>query len=314
MYILVGVLLVICFLLMLINFYRKKCIISKINDMDFCDKLKLLNDLAEPLGFYYCPEQDIMTSRVDAYQKKFGYCSLYDRSALKYNMVFDCEPVYFDYDNRTWMIEFWKGQYGINLGAEVGIYYADGIVPPEKYAETIFYGVSETEMLPISIDLNYRGQHLFSIDCIHWWLTGFRMGGYCTPEDIVLDISIVFPNEEMQRCFVESLGRKGYNPCEISVCCNRVSFLFAIPHTRQPRLVHRVRAAISQWCNRIFLRLFRFSTRPFTCTMDKILYLYFYLPFAFRRLLRVQKNRKQKFPRKYKKEMVKKQKSCRRGK
>lgn len=312
MYICLSVLLVVCFLFLLINVYRRKRVICRVRCMELCDKLQLFHDLAKPFGFRYCLEKDIMTSRVDALQKKFGYCSLYDKSALKFNMVFDCEPIYFNYKNRTWRIELWKGQYGINVGAEVGVYYADRVILPNQYEKTIFHGVEESEMLPISMKLYDKGQPFFTISDRHWWLTGFSMGDYCTPEDLVLEVSIDFPNEEMKTCFVESLCRMGYQQCEISVCCNTVSFTFSIPHTRQPRLVYRLSAAISQWKNRVLLKLYRFITRPFPCTMDKILYLYFYLPIAFRHMLRFQKNRKHKHPVKCRKKIRSKSKpECR---
>ena len=300
MYILIGALFSICLLFVIIHFYRRKCIIRKICHMEFCDKLELLNDLAAPFGFCYCPAQDIMTSRTNAFQKKFGYCSLYDKSAMQFNMVFDCEPVYFDYDNHTWLLELWKGQYGINLGAEMGIYRADAIVAPEQYARTVFSAVPENEMLPLSMKLNYKGKHLFSIRHTHWWLTGFRMGSYCEPEDLVLEAAVIFPNEEMQKAFAESLCHMGYNECDLNICCNRVSFSFSIPHTRQPRLVHRIVPAVSQWENRVFGNLYKFVTRPFKCTMDRILYLYFFLPAAFRHMLLFKRNRKQKLHRGHK--------------
>ncbi len=313
MYILIGVLLAICFLFMLICFFRKKYIIRKVCGMEFCDKLQLLNHLAEPFGFRYVPKQDIMTSRIDAFQKKFGYCSLYDKSALKFGMVFDCEPVYFEYAGRTWRIELWKGQYGINIGAEIGIYYADTVIPPQKYAETLFHGVDETDMLPVSMCLNYRGQPLFATEAIHWWLTGFRVGSYSAPEELVLEVSIIFPNEEMKTSFVDSLCRMGYHQSEISVCCNTVSFSFAVPHTRQPRQVRHFMAGIVQWKNRCILRWYCFVTRAFTHTMDKILYLYFYLPAVFRRMLLFKKNRKQKCPRECKGKIKQKNKKRCRG-
>lgn len=299
MYIRIGILFAICILFFIINFYRRKYIIRKIRCMDFCKKLCLLNDLAAPFGFSYVPEQDIMTSRLDAWQKDFGYCSLYDKSASRFNMVFDCEPIYFNYDNRTWMIEFWKGQYGINLGGEIGIYYTDSIVRPDQYDRTLFHGVSDDELLPISMELNFKGQPMFFIRREHWWLTGFHMGSYCEPEDLVMDISITFPKEDMLQCFVESLQRQGYHECKICVCDLTVSFSFALPHTWQPKLIHRIRCRFSQWQNRIFCKLYKTITRPFTCTMDQILYLYFFLPTAFRHLLCFKRNRKQKFHKKY---------------
>lgn len=315
MYLLLGLLLVICLLFLLLTFYRRKRIVCKVHCMDLCEKLELLNDLAEPFGFCYSPKQDLMTSRVDAFQREFGYCSLYDKSALHFNMVLDCEPIYFEYGNRTWMIELWKGQYGINIGAEIGVYYTDTVLQPEQYEKTLFHAVKDEEMLPFSMSLNYKGQLLFSISRAHWWLTGFRMGSYCNPEDLVLDVSITFPSEEMKMAFVESLCRTGYGQCEINICRDTVSFSFSTPHTRQPRFCHCRSAAFSQWKNRILLGIYQLATRPFLCTMDQILYLYFYLPAAFRRMLRFRKNRKQKLPgrsrRKIKREKQNKGCKCR---
>lgn len=301
MYILIGILFAICIFFFMIHFHRRKCIIRKICCMDSCEKLHLLNDLSEPFGFCFIPAEDIMTSRLDAWQKEFGYCSLYDKSASHFNMVFDCEPVYFNYDNRTWMIEFWKGQYGINIGGEIGIYQADVILSPDQYDRTLFHAVSENELLPISMDMNFKGSPLFSVCQPHWWLTGFRMGCYCEPEDLVMDISITFPNEDMLQCFVKSLQRLGYHKCELYICDLTVSFSFSIPHSKQPRLIHCWHSRFSQWKNRIFCKLFRFITRPFLCTMDRILYLYFFLPTAFRHTLCLKRNRKQKFHRKRRK-------------
>ena len=98
-------LLIICALLM---FWRKKAIIRKLCCMPVKEKLCRLNELIRPFGFEYLLSQDIFTSLKDAWQRDFGYCWLYDKSADLFNMVFDCEPVYFDHKGCTWMIELWK--------------------------------------------------------------------------------------------------------------------------------------------------------------------------------------------------------------
>ena len=103
MYILFGVLIFICILCFILFHWRKKRIICKICEIQLQEKVCLLNRIMEPFGFCYSPSQDIITSRVDAWQRKYGYCSLYDKTAVHFSMVFDCEPVYFNYDNRTWM-------------------------------------------------------------------------------------------------------------------------------------------------------------------------------------------------------------------
>lgn len=301
MYILIGILFIICILFFVINYHRKKRIIRKICCMDCSGKLDLLNDLTEPFGFYYVPHQDIMSSQPDSWQREFGYSYLYDKTAPHFNMIFDCEPVYFDFDNRTWMIELWKGQYGINIGCEVGIYQADTIISPEQYAHTLFHSVPNDQMLPISIELNFKGRRLFYLHRTHWWLTGFYMGNYCEPEDLSLDISITFPCEEMLNKFVDSMFRIGYREYDLYICNLTVYYSFSITHTKQPRLVHPLLLNFTQWKNRVLCKLYNFITSPFTCTVDKLLYLYFFLPVMFRHLLCMKKNRKAKSKRKHKK-------------
>lgn len=294
MYILFGILIFICILFSIICFYKRESVIRKICNMDYYKKINLLDNLLKPFGFYYLPERDVVTSLMEPWQKIFGYNFDFDHAALHFNMVFDCEKVYFNYCGKTWLIEFWKGQYGINIGGEIGIYRADKIIAPKDFNKTTFYGVPEGEMFPLSMEINYKGQHLFSISKEHWWLTGFRVGSYCNPEDLTMKVHIDFPDHEMLDAFIDSMKRLAYNKCDLYVCDTSISFMFGTPHSRQPRYYHRFVAVFSQWQNRIFCKLFHFVTRPFTCTADKILYLYFFLPVCFRHLFRFKKCRKQK--------------------
>ena len=172
MYLLFGIFLFLCILFFPFNYCRKKKIIHRICAMNTCEKIEKLNEILEPFGFSYESSQEIITSRQDAWQRQFGYCSLYDKTAPKFGMVFHCEPIYFSYQERTWMIEFWKGQYGINLGCEVGIYCSDTILSPEQYEHTLFHSVPDSQMLPISLSLYHKGSLLFHTSHKHWWLTG----------------------------------------------------------------------------------------------------------------------------------------------
>ena len=79
--------------------------------MSKTNKIRKINELAEPFGFYYIEREDIFSSRKDAWQRKMGYDISYDYAAPMSNMVIDSLPVYFDYDDKTWLIELWKGQY-----------------------------------------------------------------------------------------------------------------------------------------------------------------------------------------------------------
>ena len=301
MYLLFGIFLLLCLLFVLLNFWKRRRIIRKICAMDPCDKACLLSELLEPFGFCYVPDQDAVTSCVDAWQREFGYCSLFDKTAVHFQMVFDCEPVYFCHDGRTWMLEFWKGQYGINVGAEIGVYRADGILSPGQYEHTLFQSVPDSELLPMSMELFYKGSSLFTIRGCHWWLTGFRPGTWANPEDLVLNVSITFPDQAMLNSFTDSLMQNGYRGCDLCVCGLTVSFMFSSPHTRQPRLSYRFSLWFSQWKNRMFCALYRWATRPFVCTSDRVLYLYFFLPYAFRHMLTFRRNKKQKFRRRRRK-------------
>jgi len=45
---------------------------------------------------------------------------LYDEAAAPLGMIVDCEPIHFEYKGKRWLIQFWKGQYDLPTGAEVG--------------------------------------------------------------------------------------------------------------------------------------------------------------------------------------------------
>lgn len=295
MYFLFGIFLALCILFFFLQFFRRRHIICKVKKMELCKKVCLLNEILTPFGFCYELRQDIVTTMQDAWQRQFGYCSLFDSTALVFGMTFDCEPIFFYYEGRTYRIELWKGQYGINLGAEVGIYYAEGILSQEQLETAVFQSVSDEELLTMGITVYQNGQKLFDTMQEHWWLTGFRVGTFCEPESLTMKVSISFCNSAMLSCFVESLLRIGYSICNIKVCNCTVSFLFSIPHTRQPRLFRRLRAAFTQWKNRICQKLFLFITKPFCSTVDRLIYLYFFLPPCFRHMFVCRKSRSQKF-------------------
>jgi UDP-2,3-diacylglucosamine pyrophosphatase LpxH len=82
----------------------------------------LLAQAVVAAGFWYDPGQDIIFSRIDPLQRMFGYAYAYDAAALAMDSIIDCEPIFFDYAGKHWMIELWKGQYGLETGCEIGVY------------------------------------------------------------------------------------------------------------------------------------------------------------------------------------------------
>lgn len=291
MYILFPILIIILLLCACLFHYRKCRIIRKVCAMSMQEKLCRVNRILEPFGFEYLLRRDIVTSTLGAWQRDYGYCQFYDKAALRFNMVFDCEPIYFDYDGSTWLLEFWKGQYGLNTGAEIGLYKADGLVCAKDRRNTVFHTVPDHCLPRFQLELCRKSALLFRTEETHWWLTGFCVGLFSYPEELTARCSVTFPNSEMCQAFLEGALQAGYSCGDFYLLGDRISWCFDRPHFPQPRYCHPLRAAFSQWQNRLFVRLYCKVTMPFCFTVDKILYLYEYLPFIFRRILRLHRCR-----------------------
>lgn len=268
---------------------RRKKIICKINCMDCCTKCSLVDELVNPFGYCFHCDSGIFSTTTDAWQKQAGYTWLYDYMAPRFQMVFDALPIYFDYRGKTWLIELWKGQYGINTGAEIGIYHADAIIPETDYKSTWFSCAQDHEMLDCSFVLCNRRNDCFHNAGRHWWLTAFLVGCFSEPSALSMEATICFPNREMLSAFVDGLKRAGYREDTICVKGLHVSFVFCRNITGKYNLITRFWRCFSQWKNKIFCKLYLWATRPFCRTEDRILYLYYYLPAAFRRLLRLRR-------------------------
>lgn len=289
MYFLLFALLLIALLGCILFRCRRKNIICKICGMDCCAKCTLLDELAYPFGYRFHCDCGFFSSTVDAPQRQAGYTWLYDYMAPRFQMVFDALPVYFDYRGRTWLIEFWKGQYGINTGAEIGIYHADALIPEADYKKTLFSCAERDEMLDCTFRLCNRENDCLSNTGRHWWLTAFLVGCFSKPSDLSMEACIRFPNREMLLAFVEGLERAGFQKDSICVNGLTVCFVFCGNAGQRFNLLTRFWRRFSQWKNRLFCKLYLWVTRPFCCTEDRILYLYFYLPAAFRKLLRLRR-------------------------
>lgn len=205
--------------------------------------------VVKPFGYKYIPEWDVFSSRVDAWQRQFGYGTVYDRASVYFNMALHTLPIYFDYEGRTWLIQVWKGQYGICTGCELGLYHANELVDESRRKDAIFQAVDNDEMMDLSAEFWRQGIRIASLNQRHWWLTAFDVGTFSRPSELSLDISIRFPNHEMKDTFYFSLLKQGINHFN---------------------------------CN-----LFCFVTRCCYSSCDRILYLYFYLPLICRHLLRL---------------------------
>lgn len=262
--------------------YRSK---RKVKRMGREEKIYLLEELTKPFGFIYKSSEDIFTSYVDAWQRKEGYEALYDRLAGKFNMIFDALPVYFDYRDKTWLIEFWKGQYGINTGCEVGVYHTNRRVP-KNLRKLVRYNAIEDEDMPlIQVNLEKNGNSVFSYRDFHWWLTGFQMGTFSNPEELTMYVKISFLESQAARAFYEALKDMGYPRERYRIQNQTVSLM--VQETEEYTGLQKWKRGLVQCRNRCFCFLYRLVTFPFRDTVDRMLFLYYQLPWCFRHMLRL---------------------------
>ncbi len=209
----------------------------------------LLAQAVDAAGFLYDPRQDIIYSKMYPLQRSFGYAYGYDAAALAMNANIDCEPIFFDYAGKTWMIELWKGQYGLETGCEIGVYNRAAGSSSPLYAlldatvgqrtgdsnpehNQFFDCVGDDELLLMSSTLHRKGKKLLCRGPErHWWLTGFEWGVYSETTDLTMDVSITCIDDVMTAAFVGALQSMGYT---VQTNGNEVSFTFDRPTTHQP--------------------------------------------------------------------------------
>lgn len=212
-------------------------------------------------GFTYEPEQQIIFSRCAALQRSFGYAFFYDKVApLSISAHIHCEPIFFDDSGKHWMVELWKGQYGVETGCEIGVYnrpitpstldqrryealdwaLGNSSKPPDNTIPAFdkFYDcASDEDPLPtISFKLQAADgtPPLFQRGPLtHWWLTGFQWGENHTPDKLTMDVTIWFPRSSTQLAFVAALKVLGYET-QVPATGGGVSFTFASPKQYQP--------------------------------------------------------------------------------
>ena len=172
-------------------------------------------------GFKYSTTEKCFITAEDAWQRQYGYNEIYDASAPVLAISYDTMRVYFDYDGLQWMIQYWKGQYGLVLvGAEIGIYNR-----PETSSPSSHYNCAddETKLLQSmnvyqcgTADSNEYKLILSRNPSYTWWCTGFVPGTlafakYNVNADYTnrlrVDSKLTLKTPEMAQAFIEGLRK-----------------------------------------------------------------------------------------------------------
>lgn len=273
-----GILFLLLLFTVSIGKYRTYKAIQKVKNRSEITKIQALNDAVAPFGYLYEYTRDLFATTLHPWQREMGYCKLYDESAVSVNMIIHCEPIEFEYAGMLYLIEFWKGQYGMTTGAEVGIYKAQ---KPENYKPgdfILYQSVSDEELIYMSMALYKNGKPILERSARHWWLTGFLLGEYTNPEELAMRIQMLFPNFGMKRAFIQALYAGGYSSRDVIHKGLEVVVYFAVPKSEQPLKRRKIRRFLAMKTNSILCKRYLKLTSYFEKSTDRIDYLRFRYP------------------------------------
>lgn len=248
-----------------------------------------LNNDLKPFGFSYYPGQDYFYSIMYGWQSEVGYCQAYDEGSAALSMIIDCEPIYFKYGGKKWLIELWKGQYGMTTGCEIGIYTTTGpnLNIPGVFNGTFYFCAGKEDHLPLSVVLRKNGRELFNRKELHWWLTGFRLGEFSWPSELTVDIEITLKDEVMRDAFIGGLMKTGYSMNEFTVRGNTVSLLYATPHSKQPSTRTPTIENYMQTNNMRNCEAYNIATKTYNNTVDRLNYVRYAAPKLYHKIINV---------------------------
>lgn len=179
--------------------------VKDIQDLLFASDPNTASEILEKAGFAYDEAQGIFYTPLYPWQRYFGYNVGFDIAAPLTGMIFDTKRIEFEYQGKEWMIQLWKGQYGITAGAEIGLYNRD----PEKVMQ--YDCADDEDLIEMQFDFYNQGQYVFSRGPEkHWWLTGFKVFHMGIPFTITLDMTLKFTDNEMATAFLQSLKKQQY--------------------------------------------------------------------------------------------------------
>lgn len=159
------------------------------------------------------------TNDKEAWQTNFGFGKIYDFVSPYILLEYDYVRVFFEYEDKDWMLQMWKGQYGlIFYGGEIGIYNRehseDGVNDWTMYncpGEEDWLGM---EMTLWHEEINGEWTREFTREYDkYWWCTGFKNGHLRVEEpadELRMTGRITFKDEEMAKIVADGLKECGF--------------------------------------------------------------------------------------------------------
>lgn len=157
------------------------------------------------MSYLFNDEGNFYYTEDDPWQRHFGFNKVYDFGAQFVFMYYDTARIYFDYGEKNWMVQMWKGQYGgVFIGAEIGVYTK----PKDREVEH-YDCANDDEALKMDMSFYRNGEELLSRDYgRYWWCTGFvpgKLKKYSDRSELSIKTRITMKDKTMRKAFVEGL-------------------------------------------------------------------------------------------------------------
>ncbi len=175
-------------------------------------------DLSESgiAGYLYDSKEKCFYTASDPWQRIVGYNELFDIFSEVAFIDFDTVRFKFDYKKKNWVIQIWKGQYGLLFyGAEIGVYNK-----PADRKIAHYDAVKDDERLKMSMDFYEYEKGLFTKAEwkkkfsrpyeYYWWCTGFIPGNRNDEFDkLRVDARITAKDYDMLSGITKAMKKEG---------------------------------------------------------------------------------------------------------
>ncbi len=156
-------------------------------------------------GYLFNADGNFFFTSDDPWQRNFGYNQAFDTAAPFVSIYMDTLRLKFRYEGKDWMIQLWKGQYGLAfVGAEIGVY-----TKPLDREVDHYDAASDEDALYMSMTGYRDDQMIFSREYTkYWWCTGFVPGQlkkFSDRSELAVKCRITAKDENMLESMVSQL-------------------------------------------------------------------------------------------------------------
>ena len=177
------------------------------------------------LGYSYDNEGDYYyNDDKDCWQAGMSYNEVYDQVAGFAVMFIDKVRIRFDYEDKAYMIQLLKGQYGwVFVGGEIGVFTTNEFKTAEINQTDInhYQCADKSDWLNMSMDVYWDDDKDGSFNKIlsrpytkYWWCTGFKFGTlnrFSSPiTELIMKARITFKSATQASLFTSGMKGAGF--------------------------------------------------------------------------------------------------------